>query len=148
MKVDFEQLGKLLTLLREESVAEFEHESDGLRMRIVRGGRAVPAVSFEHAPVAAAPAPRAEASAAALPADVVEVTSPFVGTFYGAPSPELPPFVSVGAQVKAGQTLCIIEAMKLMNEIESEVAGTITEILVKNGQSVEFGQKLFRVKKG
>ena len=144
MKVDFEQLGKLLTLLREESVAEFEHESDGLRVRIVRGGRALPAVSVE--PVAAV-APRIEAGPAALPADIVEVTSPFVGTFYGAPSPDLPAFVSVGTAVKSGQTLCIIEAMKLMNEIEAEIAGTVTEVLVKNGQSVEFGQKLFRVKK-
>ena len=149
MKVDFEQLGKLLTLLREESIVEFEHEGDGLRVRVVRGGRALPTVSVE--PVASSGESRSEASAAtasSLPADVVEVTSPFVGTFYGAPSPDLPAFVAVGASVKPGQTLCIIEAMKLMNEIEAEVAGTVTEVLVKNGQSVEFGQKLFRMKKG
>jgi acetyl-CoA carboxylase biotin carboxyl carrier protein len=73
------------------------------------------------------------------------ITSPFVGTFYRAPSPEQPPFVEVGSPVRKGQVLCIIEAMKLMNEIESEVAGKVAEVLVQNGQPVEFGQPLFRI---
>ena len=77
----------------------------------------------------------------------IDVTSPFVGTFYRAPSPDTPSFVEVGAVVRAGQTLCIIEAMKLMNEIEAELAGTIVEIYAQNGKAVEFGQKLFRMKK-
>ena len=75
------------------------------------------------------------------------VTSPFVGTFYKAPSPEADPFVAVNGSVKKGQTLCIIEAMKLMNEIEAEFAGTVLEVLVESGKSVEFGQKLFKIKK-
>ena len=79
---------------------------------------------------------------------MVFITSPFVGTFYRAPSPDVANFVEVGSSVKQGQTLCIIEAMKLMNEIESEAAGTILDVLVENGKSVEFGQKLFKLKKG
>ena len=74
------------------------------------------------------------------------MTSPFVGTFYRSPSPDAGSFVEIGTQVKKGQTLCIVEAMKLMNEIESESAGTVAEILVENGKSVEFGQRLFRLK--
>ena len=79
--------------------------------------------------------------------NVVFVTSPFVGTFYRSPSPEAEPFVAVNGTVKKGQTLCIIEAMKLMNEIEAEFAGTVLEVLVDSGKSVEFGQKLFKIKK-
>jgi acetyl-CoA carboxylase biotin carboxyl carrier protein len=90
----------------------------------------------------------ADASAAdAAGVDYVDVTSPFVGSFYRAPSPDTPPFVDVGSVVRPGQTLCIIEAMKLMNEIESECAGTVTEVFAQNGKSVEYGQKLFRIKK-
>jgi len=87
---------------------------------------------------------------AAIPepsADFTDVTSPFVGTFYRSPSPEAPSFVEVGSVVRPGQTLCIVEAMKLMNEIEAEVSGTITEIFAQSGKAVEFGQKLFRVKR-
>ena len=75
------------------------------------------------------------------------MTSPFVGSFYRSPTPDAPPFVEVGSVVRAGQTLCIIEAMKLMNEIEAECAGTVIEVFAQNGKSVEFGQKLFRIKK-
>ena len=96
------------------------------------------------APVAAAPATEALPS---VDADSVFVTSPFVGTFYRAPSPDAENFAEVGKVMKKGQPLCIIEAMKLMNEIETDFPGTVLEILVENGQSVEFGQKLFRVKK-
>jgi acetyl-CoA carboxylase biotin carboxyl carrier protein len=98
------------------------------------------------APVAPAAAPAAVPAAAAAaqkPGNLV--TSPFVGTFYRTPAPDQPAFVEVGAVVKKGQVLCIIEAMKLMNEIEAEVAGKVTEILVENGQPVEFGQALFRI---
>jgi len=79
--------------------------------------------------------------------DCVDVTSPFVGSFYRSPSPDAPTFVEVGSVVRTGQTLCIIEAMKLMNEIEAECAGTVTEVFAQNGKSVEYGQKLFRIKK-
>ena len=85
--------------------------------------------------------------AEATDSNLVAVTSPFVGTFYRAPSPEAGNFCEVGSTVKKGQTLCIIEAMKLMNEIECDVAGTVAEILVENGKSVEYGQKLFMIRK-
>ncbi len=75
------------------------------------------------------------------------MTSPFVGSFYSSPSPDAPAFVDVGSVVRPGQTLCIVEAMKLMNEIESECAGTVTDVFAQNGKSVEYGQKLFRIKK-
>jgi acetyl-CoA carboxylase biotin carboxyl carrier protein len=79
--------------------------------------------------------------------DYLDVTSPFVGSFYCSPTPDAPPFVEVGSVVRPGQTLCIIEAMKLMNEIEAECAGTVTDTFAQNGKSVEYGQKLFRIKK-
>jgi acetyl-CoA carboxylase biotin carboxyl carrier protein len=153
MKLDIEKLRSLLTLLADEGIAEFEHESEGVRVKIVRGAPAATLVHAVAAPATAAPM-RAGAVHAAAPAaapapeaDGVDVTSPFVGTFYRSPSPDAPAFVEVGSVVRPGQTLCIIEAMKLMNEIESELAGTVVEVYVQNGKSVEFGQKLFRVRK-
>jgi acetyl-CoA carboxylase biotin carboxyl carrier protein len=154
MAVDIDKLRTLLEVLKEENVAEFEHETEGTRIRIVRGsGRVLADDAFAVAgnpavlpaplaPMAVAPTRPAETSS-----DVVDVTSPFVGTFYHSPSPDAPPFVQVGSVIRPGQTLCIIEAMKLMNEIEAEVSGTIIEILEQNGKPVEFGQKLYRVKK-
>jgi acetyl-CoA carboxylase biotin carboxyl carrier protein len=113
----------------------------------------VPAVEYASPASARAPAPApAPAAAPAAPAAVRPaekpghvITSPFVGTFYRTPAPDQPPFVEVGSVVKKGQVLCIVEAMKLMNEIEAEVAGRVAEILVENGQPVEFGQALFRI---
>ena len=148
MTLDIEKLKPLLALLAAENVAEFEHESEGVRVKIVRGGYgAVPVM--QHAPIAssgggATPAPAVEAG---TPSDSIDVTSPFVGTFYRSPTPDAPAFSEVGSVVRPGQTLCIIEAMKLMNEIEAEVSGTITDVYAQNGKSVEFGQKLFRIKK-
>lgn len=142
--VDIDKLRTLLAVLSEENVAEFEHESEGVRVRIVRGGVAAFQPAFAQAAAAPAPTPGA---AAATPADSVDVTSPFVGTFYRSPSPEAPAFCEPGSVVRPGQTLCIIEAMKLMNEIEAEVSGTVVEIYAENGKPVEFGQKLFRIKK-
>jgi acetyl-CoA carboxylase biotin carboxyl carrier protein len=104
-----------------------------------------PAPTAAPAPAAAAAAPGPAAAAAPEKKPGVIVTSPFVGTFYRTPAPDQPPFVEVGSVVKKGQVLCIVEAMKLMNEIEAEAAGRIAEILVQNGQPVEFGQPLFRV---
>ena len=147
MTWDPDKLRPLLDLLIEKDIAEFEHEDEASRVRIVRG-KIVAA-----APVVAGPQPVAHAHASPGPAgpavesDVVEVTSPFVGTFYRSPSPDTPSFVEVGSVVRPGQTLCIIEAMKLMNELESDVSGTVTEVCVPNGKAVEFGQKLFRIKK-
>lgn len=146
--LDLKALARLLRLLEKRNIAEFEVEDDKMRVRVVRGGRA-PAASFapviEVAPVASAGA------AAPLPvvddASIAYVTSPFVGTFYRSPSPDAPPFVEVGSSIREGQALCIVEAMKLMNEIEADASGTIVEILAENGKAVEFGQKLFKVRK-
>jgi acetyl-CoA carboxylase biotin carboxyl carrier protein len=152
--IDLDKLRHLIALLTEEHIAEFEHEKDGEKIRIVRGTVVhAPAHHPSPPPHHHAPPPPAHARAAIEPAPesldngAIDVTSPFVGTFYRAPSPDVPPFVDVGSVVRQGQTLCIIEAMKLMNEIEAEHSGTIVEIFAQNGKSVEFGQKLFRIKK-
>ena len=150
MTVDIDKLRALLELLTEQNVAEFEHESEGVRVHVVRShagtlSYAPAGMQFSggapHAGGGAAPAPEPE------PTDVLDITSPFVGTFYRSPSPEAPSFVEVGSVVRTGQTLCIVEAMKLMNEIEAELSGTVVEVFAQNGKSVEFGQKLFRIKK-
>lgn len=151
MQISLEQLKSLLETLEKGDVSEFEYEDEQLKLRLSLGKKAAQVV---HAapPILAAAAPAA-ASATAKASDdsdpnVVFVTSPFVGTFYRAPGPDSANFCEVGSQVKQGQALCIIEAMKLMNEIESDAAGTVVDILVENGKSVEFGQKLFKLKKG
>jgi acetyl-CoA carboxylase biotin carboxyl carrier protein len=156
MTVEIDKLRALLELLAEQDVAEFEHEAEGTRMRIVRT-HAAAAGSFAYPAgmhLAAGPhgAPGATGGGASVaeaeePTDVADVTSPFVGTFYRSPTPDAPAFVEVGSVVRPGQTLCIVEAMKLMNEIEAELSGTVVEVFAQNGKSVEFGQKLFRIKK-
>jgi acetyl-CoA carboxylase biotin carboxyl carrier protein len=145
--VDINKLRTLLEVLAERDIAEFEHEAEGVRVRVVRGSVA----TMTAAPVAGqamapqmTPAPAADADSST---DFADVTSPFVGTFYRSPSPDTPTFVEIGSVVRAGQTLCIVEAMKLMNEIEADCSGTVVEIYAQNGKAVEFGQKLFRVKK-
>jgi acetyl-CoA carboxylase biotin carboxyl carrier protein len=159
--MELEKLRALFDLLVEKDIAEFEHEQGGVRVKVTRGARGVLSASATTGPAAfAAIASPAATSvvppqlAGGLPrdgeapsGDFVDVTSPFVGSFYRSPSPDAPSFVDVGSVVRAGQTLCIIEAMKLMNEIEAECAGTIVEIFAQNGKSVEYGQKLFRIKK-
>ena len=151
MDLEIDKLRALLELLTEKDIAEFEHEDETARLKIVRVTRALPQYALSAPTAAAYPATPSGApaqGAAPTPAeDVVDVTSPFVGTFYPSPSPDAPMFVEVGSVVRIGQTLCIIEAMKLMNEIEAECAGTVTEIFAQNGKAVEFGQKLFRIKK-
>jgi acetyl-CoA carboxylase biotin carboxyl carrier protein len=146
--LDLNQLAQLLRLLERRNISEFELEDEKMRVRIVRGGVA-------HAPASAAVMESAPASGQASiapppladDAGVVYVTSPFVGTFYRSPSPDAPPFVEVGSAIREGQALCIVEAMKLMNEIEADCAGTVLDILAENGKSVEFGQKLYKVRK-
>ena len=147
-----DRVRELAQIATEFDLAEIEIEPAG-KVRVVRRvagvqmaapQAAAPAPSVSHPPLAvlpAAPAPEAGD-------DGVFISSPFVGTFYRAPSPEAASFVEVGQSVRKGQVVCIIEAMKLMNEIESEVDGKVTEVLVKNGEHVEYGQKLFRVAKG
>jgi acetyl-CoA carboxylase biotin carboxyl carrier protein len=152
--MDLEKLRALFDLLAEKDIGEFEHEENGVRVRIQRGARV--AIGAAHSsptahsvapPLAAAAAAPASGPVSEAGGDLVDVTSPFVGTFYRSPSPDVPSFVEVGSVVRAGQTLCIIEAMKLMNEIEAECAGTVVEVFPQNGKSVEYGQKLFRIKK-
>ena len=151
LQIDRTTLRSLLRVLEKSGVTEFEYEDEHVRLRLGRGHMTAAAPSFvAHAPVVHAPA-QASAPASLPPTDDLSdyaiVPSPFVGTFYRSPSPDAPPFVEVGSVVKQGQTLCIVEAMKLMNEIEADVAGTVTEILVENGKAVEFGQKLFKIKR-
>jgi len=145
--IDFESVRELARIAAEFDLAEVEADGSG-HMRVRRGGGA----SFEAAPamsgprsIALSPAP----AAAAVPAEAAGtfISSPFVGTFYRAPSPEAPQFVEVGQAVRKGQVVCIVEAMKLMNEIEAESEGKIEEILVQNGEHVEYGQHLFRLGK-
>jgi acetyl-CoA carboxylase biotin carboxyl carrier protein len=142
--------------MKKSDLSEFEIQDQDFKLRIKRDlpGRAP--IAAQAAPAAAAPAPvAAPAPAAAAPAPAAPaaadpsiklVTSPMVGTYYATPSPENPPFVTVGSPIKADSVVCIIEAMKVMNEIQSEISGTVVECLVANGTSVEFGQPLFRVK--
>ncbi len=149
MSLDLEKLSALFDLLAAKEVAEFEHEEGGVRIRVARGiASALVTAPVAVAPAAGAAPPRqAGAVDAAPPGDYLDVTSPFVGSFYCSPTPDAPAFVEVGSVVRPGQTLCIIEAMKLMNEIEAECAGTVTDVFAQNGKSVEYGQKLFRIKK-
>jgi acetyl-CoA carboxylase biotin carboxyl carrier protein len=154
MSFDIDQLRALFELLTEKDIAEFEHEEGGVRLRIARASTRVavgPLPAGPTSPAAQSILPpqtlAGPAEHAAPNGDWVDVTSPFVGSFYRSPSPDAPAFVEVGSVVRPGQTLCIIEAMKLMNEIEAECAGTIVEIFAQNGKSVEYGQKLFRIKK-
>ncbi len=159
------ELKELIDYLVEKDIAEFEYERGDVKVRVKRGGAAAPPqfvapetqfVAVATAPVAAAHAPVAPApampSAAAPVPEVSEeaglhiIRSPIVGTFYEAPSPGAPPFVKVGDGISEGQVLCIIEAMKLMNEIESDVAGEIVKKYVVNAQPVEYGQPLFGIR--
>jgi acetyl-CoA carboxylase biotin carboxyl carrier protein len=160
--IDLRYVKKLVDMLDESSVDSIEISSDkGMKIRISKSPVARAAMhavapvvhATHHAPVAAAPAPApaptAAAAAAAAKAEsasrFVEVKSPMVGTFYSRPEPGAEPYVHVGSQVTKGQVLCIIEAMKIMNEIECEVSGTIKEICVTDSHPVEFGQALFRI---
>ncbi len=152
--MDLRKLKTLIDLVSESGISELEVNEGEDRVRIVNGGSPTPSgQSAPHAHIV--PAPIMQAAPAAPPVSATSATeapaaetgfiarSPMVGTFYRAPNPESPNFVKVGDTVKVGQTLCIIEAMKLLNEIESEQAGVIKEILCENGQGVEFDQPLF-----
>ena len=153
------QIKELIELIAARDFNEFELQRGGFRLRLQRGLRGAepaahstdvaPAPAVPSAPVAP-PTPVAQAAVpSAAPADEESlhiVTSPIVGTFYSAASPSSPPFASIGDAVHSGQTLCIIEAMKLMNEIQSDASGTVARVFVENGQPVEFGQPLFGIR--
>jgi acetyl-CoA carboxylase biotin carboxyl carrier protein len=159
---EIQDLKKLVEFLREQQVAEFDLDRGELKLRLkfaqppapvvahmIPAAPSAPVAAVPHIAVPAVPAPTASAAA---PAPVDEnaglhiVKSPIVGTFYGSPSPGAPPFVSPGDRVEKGTIICIVEAMKLMNEIESDAAGEVVRCLVTNGQPIEFGQPLFAVK--
>src|SRR5262245_9210075 len=166
--MDLEQLKKLLDLVREHALAEIEIESEGLRVKIRKDVNGAPVVSLPaaptvapgvvHAAAPAAPLPAAAASPAAplapanTPAEndteieLAVVKSPIVGTFYRSPEPGASSFVEIGTTVKKGQVLCIIEAMKLMNEIDSEYDGEVVNIYVENGQPVQYAERLFAIR--
>lgn len=144
--MDLRKLKKLIDLVEESGIAEIEVTEGEEKVRITRTIAAAPVYAAPVPAAAPAAAPVAASAPAAAPAarDLSDAQkSPMVGTFYRAPGPNAAPFVEVGQQVKAGDTLCIIEAMKLMNEIEAEKSGTVKEILVENGTPVEFGEPLF-----
>jgi acetyl-CoA carboxylase biotin carboxyl carrier protein len=154
-KIDYDEIRRLVGLLEEKNLGVFELEIEGLKVKISRSTPPpAPAPAAAPAPGPAAEAPRMpEAPSpgqAAGPSPELGkgqhlITSPMVGTFYRAPDPTSAPFVDIGDPVKKGQTLCIIEAMKLMNEIEADVDGTVAEIYVENAKPVEYGQKLFAI---
>ncbi len=157
MNIDLDQIRELMRSLQEFDIRELELENEEERIVLRRGPVASEAPVLLGAPVGAAgSAPQAPAApspggapSSSDPADdgdSIFVTSPFVGTFYRSPSPDAPSFVQEGQSVQPGQVLCIVEAMKLMNEIEAEVAGTLVEVLAENGKPVEYGDRLFRLK--
>jgi acetyl-CoA carboxylase biotin carboxyl carrier protein len=157
--MDIDQLKQILSLVHEHELAELEIEQHGLRLRIRTGAPAIatagPAQPATPAPAAAVavpaspPPPPVPATPSETPEEDVElaiVKSPIVGTFYRSPEPGAPSFVEVGSLVKKGQVLCIIEAMKLMNEIDSEYDGEVVNVYVENGQPVQYGERLFAVR--
>ncbi len=165
MDLDFSELRQLVAALDQTDIAELTLKNPNFELTLRKATAPSQAVMLSPeatlqtamaapqavAPVAAAPAavPAAAEPAAppaAAPSDLYEITSPMVGTFYRSPAPDESPFVDTGDRIKTGQTVCIIEAMKLMNELEAEVSGEIVEILVQNAEPVEFGQPLMRVK--
>lgn len=157
MEIDLEQLRELMAAINDFDLDELEIEQGDQRIFLKRGGHthapgiplvaAAPMVPSGSVPPPPPPAPAPVAAAPAEDPDATYVTSPFVGTFYRSPSPDSGPFVKKGDVINAGQTLCIVEAMKLMNEIEAEFGCEILEVLFEDGKPVEYGEKLFRVKK-
>jgi acetyl-CoA carboxylase biotin carboxyl carrier protein len=156
--IDLDFLERLIKALDDSSVDSLEIERGGTRIRLAKTPPVSAAPVAMAAPVAAAAIPAAAPQPASAPdasggspdptpvsSNLLDVTSPMVGTFYRSPAPDAPSYVEIGAKVSPGDTLCIIEAMKLMNELECEISGTIAEICIEDAQPVEFGQVLFRV---
>jgi acetyl-CoA carboxylase biotin carboxyl carrier protein len=153
--VDLAEVERLLAFMEKHGLEEFEYARGGVHIRLKKPGTATIAaprvvMSAEPAPQAAhaasASAGHSRALEPAVGADLHVIKSPIVGTYYGSPSPGADPFVSAGSKVEAGQVLCIIEAMKLMNEIESDVAGELVQIYAENGKPVEYGEPLFGIR--
>jgi len=144
--VDWDLVKKLIQTVKEEEISGLAVEENGVKYEVRRDSSGAVVSNFSPPPVQPQGGPAAPASEA-NEAGLVAITSPMVGTFYLSPSPEAPSFVEVGAEVEPGAVVCIIEAMKLFNEIEAEIKGKVLKILVENGQPVEYGQKLMLIKK-
>ena len=153
--MDIKEIKAVIDLMRKNSLAEFEYEKDGTKIRIRRGPNGEPQIFTTSHPSAPSlhsipqpQSPQAPSTPAPAPAPVLlpSINSPMVGTFYAAPAPDSPAYVDVGTVVNAETVVCIIEAMKVMNEIKAELSGTITEILAETGKPVEFGKPLFRIR--
>jgi len=158
--VDPKEIREIIELISRSNFASFELEGDGFKLKLVKeqlAAQASAAATEPARPIAAAPPPVATAvntagalaetgAEAAVDDGTVQVLSPIVGTFYRAPSPEAANFVEIGAKVSKGQVMCIVEAMKVMNEIEAEIDGEVIDVMVANGQPVEFGEVMFRLR--
>jgi len=150
MEIDLEEIQKFIKLMEDNNLVEFELEKEGFRIALKKGGQAIVIAPTSPFPAGAAQGTLAAAPGAHLPTtedDTVLITSPMVGTFYASASPDSPPYVTVGQRVEPTDIVCIIEAMKVMNEIPADVSGTVVEILVSNAEPVEYGQALFRIRK-
>ena len=150
--MDLNQIKKLVKLVESSQIDELEIQEEGFQIRVTKSkavtGTVMPQQIIQAAPAVPIAAPQtAPAPAASQPDNTVEIRSPMVGTFYAAASPDAAPYVKEGDSIQPGKILCIIEAMKLMNEIEAEVSGKIVRILVENAQAVEYNQPLFLVEK-
>jgi oxaloacetate decarboxylase (Na+ extruding) subunit alpha len=153
--MNLKEIKELIEILKGTDISELEIERSGVKVRLRKGGDVtfhpvMPRMEYPPAAIVApavteAPAAPAEKPVEPVKTNQIKVTAPIVGTFYRASAPDKPPYVEVGDIVKKGQVLCIIEAMKLMNEIESETSGKIVQILMENGQPVEYGQPLFAI---
>ena len=145
--MEIDEIRKLIELMEEKGVSELELKHRAGEVRLVRGEPASVPATVQPQPASAPVPPPAETTTAVQEQDGLDpgltITSPMVGTFYGAPNPDASPFVAVGGMVETGDVVCIIEAMKMMNEIEAEIHGRVRRILVENGQPVEYGQALF-----
>ena len=148
--MELDQIKAIIEMMKENDLSEFSMEHDGLKIRLKRGPEGIQQTITAPPPPPPAPvqvaAPAASAPAAPAPSDANYITSPMVGTFYRSPAPDAPSYVEVGQEVDEETVVCIIEAMKVMNEIKAEMKGVITEVTAENAKPVEFGQKLFAVR--
>ena len=146
--MDLKEIKELIALMRKNDLSVFKMEKEGFKITLKKGTDFQPVITTTVAPVALAAAPAAVAVSApeAAASSLREITSPMVGTFYATASPDSPPYVAVGQEVTEDTVVCIIEAMKVMNEIKAEVRGVIAEVVAENGTPVQFGQALFKVK--
>jgi acetyl-CoA carboxylase biotin carboxyl carrier protein len=153
--VDLKDIKSIIDLMRKNSISEFEMEKDGFKIKLKRGGNGgVAAVSGQEdgpalaypQPAVAIAAPNVAAAQTQAANNEMDIKSPMIGTFYRAPSPESAPYVELGTEVNSETVVCIIEAMKVMNEIKAEAKGIITQVLVENAKPVEFGQPLFKIR--